>query len=210
VTNPTRRPASEQEREFWRSQALTAAQRDLNRIPARYTNATIDNPDVDAWVTAVTNTAIALADGWREPVIGRGPSLLLVGATGTGKTYQAYAAVRALLTSGIRCAATATTAADMYASLRPRFGVDSEDEFARYAGANVLVLDDLGAAKGTEWNEEINYRLVNHRYEHELATIFTSNIAPKDLPEALGQRVSSRLFEMTSTVALKGADRRTS
>jgi DNA replication protein DnaC len=210
MTNPTRRPASDQEREFWRSQALTAAARDLNRIPARYTNATIDNPDVDAWVSAVTNTAIALSDGWREPVIGRGPSLLLVGATGTGKTYQAYAAVRALLTSGIRCTATVTTAADMYASLRPRHGVDSEDEFARYAGANVLVLDDLAAAKGTEWNEEVNYRLINHRYERELATIFTSNVIPKKLPEAIGDRVTSRLFEMASTVVLKGADRRTS
>lgn len=210
MTNPTRRPASDQEREFWRSQALTAAARDLNRIPARYGNATIDQPDVEAWVAAVTNTAVALSDGWMEPVIGRGPSLLLVGPTGTGKTYQAYAAVRALLGSGIRCSATFTTAADMYASLRPRHGVDSEDEFARYATANVLVLDDLGAAKGSEWNEEVNYRLINHRYERELATVFTSNVPPKDLPDVLGERVMSRLFEMTSIVALKGADRRTS
>jgi DNA replication protein DnaC len=210
VTNPPRRPASDQEREFWRSQALTAAQRDLNHIPARYTNATIDRPEVQAWVDAVTNTAIALSDGWREPIIGRGPSLLLVGPTGTGKTYQAYAAVRALLTSGIRCTALATTAADLYASLRPRFGVDSEDEFTRHATANVLLLDDLGAAKGSEWNEEVNYRLVNHRYERELATIFTTNLTPKQIPDALGDRVASRLFEMATTVVLKGADRRTS
>lgn len=210
MTNPTRRPASEQEREFWRSQALTSAQRDLNRIPARYASAEVDHPDIAAWVTAVTDTAVTLSEGWREPIIGRGPSLLLVGPTGTGKTHAAYSALRALLSSGIRCTATATTAADMYASMRPRHGVDSEDEFARYATANVLFVDDLGAAKGSEWNEEVNYRLINHRYERELATIFTSNVTPKNLPDVLGERVMSRLFEMTSIVALKGADRRTS
>lgn len=209
MTNPTRRPASQSEREFWRSQAHTTAAHHLNRIPARYTNATVDNPDVDVWVTTVIGTAVSLAGEWREPVIGRGSSLLLVGGTGTGKTHAAYAAIRALLTSGIRCTALATTAADLYAALRPRFGIDSEDEFTRYATANVLVLDDLGAAKGSEWNEEINYRLINHRYERELATIFTSNVPPKDLPVALGARVASRLFEMSSTVILGGADRRT-
>lgn len=201
---------TDSERESWRTQALNAARRHLDRIPARYTDATIDHPDVDAWVTTVIETAAAAAADWREPTITEGPSLLLVGATGTGKTHQAYAAVRALLTSGIRCSAVVTTAADLYAAMRPRFGIDSEDEFARHAHTSVLALDDLGAAKPSDWNEEVNYRLINYRYERKLPTLITSNVPPKELARVLGDRVASRLVEMAGTpIVLKGTDRRT-
>lgn len=201
-------PPSDAEIEFRRQQALIKAEPDLRAIPPRYATATPDHPEVADWVARLIEIGNDTADPWLEPGISRGPSLLLVGATGTGKTHLAYGAVRALLTSGVNCRAVVTTAADLYARLRPRHGVDPEAEFERAARARVLVVDDLGAAKGSEWTEEINYRLVNHRYEHEAPTLFTSNVKPKDLPAVLGVRVSSRLFEMTETVVLKGADRR--
>jgi DNA replication protein DnaC len=201
-------PPSDAEVDFRRQQALIKAEPDLRAIPPRYAAAAADHPEVAAWVTRLIEIASDTADPWLEPSITRGPSLLLVGATGTGKTHLAYGAVRALLTSGVNCRAIVTTAADLYARLRPRHGVDPEAEFERVARARVLVVDDLGAAKGSEWTEEINYRLVNHRYEHETPTLFTSNVPPKNLAVALGERVSSRLIEMTTTVVLKGADRR--
>jgi DNA replication protein DnaC len=201
-------PPSDAEIEFRRQQALIKAEPDLRAIPPRYAAATADHPEVADWVARLIEFASGAADPWLEPSITRGPSLLLVGATGTGKTHLAYGAVRALLTSGVNCRAIVTTAADLYARLRPRHGVDPEAEFERVARSRVLVIDDLGAAKGSEWTEEINYRLVNHRYEHEAPTLFTSNVKPKDLPAVLGVRVSSRLFEMTTTVVLKRADRR--
>jgi DNA replication protein DnaC len=86
--------------------------------------------------------------------------------------------------------------------------VDLEAVFERHARADLLVLDDLGASKSTEWTEEINYRLVNHRYENELPTLFTSNVPPKELIGVLGMRVASRLVEMTTRVPLDGEDRR--
>jgi len=137
-----------------------------------------------------------------------GPSLLLVGGTGSGKTFQAYGAVRALGRSGAGLSWTVTTAADLYAALRPRPRVDSEDEFERFARVGLLVLDDLGAAKGTEWNEEVNYRLINYRYEQQLPTIITTNVASGKLPAALGDRVFSRLVEMARRVQIAGSDRR--
>ena len=51
------------------------------------------------------------------------------------------------------------------------------------------MLDDLGAVKTSEWIEEVNFRLVNHRYERMLPTLFTSNLLPKDLATLLGERV---------------------
>jgi DNA replication protein DnaC len=191
----------------WRNQAIETGIRGIeSHVPVRYQGATASDPVVAEWVRT-------LVAGARDPkrsaaAIRRGPSLLIVGSVGSGKTYQAYGAVRALAVSGAYCGWLFTTAADCYAALRPRSGVDSEQEFERYARAGLLVLDDLGAAKGSEWTEEINYRLINHRYEHERPTLITSNVPPKQLADALGARVASRLAEMTTQVVLKGSDRR--
>lgn len=185
---------------------LKAGQRTWDRIPSRYADAVVSVPEVADWVRSVIRS---VADAKMTiPRVGHGPSLLLVGGTGSGKTYQAYGAIRALTVSGASCPWIATTAADLYAALRPRHRVDSEEEFERYLRAAVLVLDDIGAAKGTEWNEEVNYRLINARYEREQPTLITTNVPAKDLQAALGERVTSRLVEMTRRVIIKGADRR--
>lgn len=177
-----------------------------DRIPARYAGALAANPDVRAWMAGLTR--IALAHRRVMVSVTTGPSLLLLGITGTGKTHEAYGMVRGLSVLGIRSRWRVTTAADLYARLRPRHGVDSEAVFAEYGGASLLVVDDLGAVKGSEWTEEVNFRLVNHRYERMLPTLLTSNLRPNDLANALGERVSSRLAEMTERVTLKGTDRR--
>jgi DNA replication protein DnaC len=176
------------------------------RIPVRYADALPASPEVRAWMATLTRRALAS----RRVVVsvGTGPSLLLLGITGTGKTHEAYGMVRGLAALGVRSRWRATTAADLYAKMRPRHGVDSEAVFEEHAGASLLVVDDLGAVKNSEWIEEVNFRLVNNRYERMLPTLFTSNLAPKELANTLGERVASRLAEMTDRVTLKGTDRR--
>lgn len=176
------------------------------RIPARYAEALAANPEVREWMARLTRKAVATR---RVTVaLTTGPSLLLLGITGTGKTHEAYGVVRCLAALGVRSRWRVVPAADLYASLRPRHGVDSEAVFAEHAAASLLVVDDLGAVKGSEWIEEINFRLVNYRYERMLPTLLTSNLRPAELASALGERVASRLAEMTQRVALKGTDRR--
>lgn len=165
-----------------------------SRVPKRYALARPD-ATATAWAQAVT----ANPDETR--------SLLVVGPTGTGKTHYAYSVLRAIAETG-SMAWRAMTAADLYAHLRPRSGRDSEAEFEQLAQTRVLFVDDLAAAKLTEWTEEITYRLVNHRYEQCLPGIFTSNVPPQQLRDALGERVASRLVEMCERVVLKGDDRR--
>jgi DNA replication protein DnaC len=164
------------------------------RVPKRYASA-LPDATASAWANAVAHNA----DDTR--------SLLIVGPTGTGKTHYAYSVLRAVAGTG-STAWLALTAADMYAQLRPRTGRDSEAEFESIAKTSVLFVDDLGAAKLTEWTEEITYRLINHRYEQCLPGIFTSNVPPTQLRDALGERVASRLVEMCERVVLKGDDRR--
>ncbi len=177
------------------------------RIPARYADAVVTHPEIRDWVRAVVADAGA-NHPMACPAIRNGPSLLVLGPTGTGKTFEAWGALRALAVSGARFTFQVTTAADLYAKLRPRHGVDSEAEFESYAKAVVLVVDDLGAAKSSEWVEEVNYRLINTRYERGLPTLCTSNVPVKQLADHLGDRVSSRLTEMARRVVLEGSDRR--
>jgi DNA replication protein DnaC len=181
---------------------LLAARRELandwctRNIPPRWADARADHPAVTAWTIAY------LADPARVP------SLLLHGGTGTGKTHQAFGAMRTLAAAGHHVAWTATTTANLFASLRPRTGVDTEAVFDRYATAPLLMLDDLGAAKASEWTEEITYRLIDHRYGQCLPAIFTTNLLLQALRDSLGDRIASRLMEMTTPVKLAGDDRR--
>ncbi|KJY17968.1 ATP-binding protein [Streptomyces sp. NRRL S-104] len=176
------------------------------RIPPRYRQSLADHPQVAAWVDEVARAGRPGPSGTRG--IAEGPSLLIVGPTGTGKTHQAYGAVRSLLAAGIRLRWEAVTAADLYARLRPRPGLDAERELHALARCPLLVLDDLGAAKGSEWTEELTYRLINYRYEYLRPTLLTTNLPIPKLRTALGDRVASRLSEMTHRVILDGPDRR--
>jgi DNA replication protein DnaC len=176
-------------------------------MPPRYRGAVADHPQVLAWARDVAEAAVAPSLGARRQVT-TGPSLLMAGVVGAGKTHQAYGAVRRLVQSGVGVRWRATTAADLYADLRPRPGVDSERELAAVSRCPLLIIDDLGAAKASEWVEEVTYRLINRRYNHMLPTLVTTNLAIKDLRAYLGDRVTSRLAQMTTRVEFEPVDRR--
>jgi DNA replication protein DnaC len=176
------------------------------RIPLRYRHALAEHPDVLTWVQQVTLACRPGPDN--RPGLGHGPSLLVAGPTGSGKTHQAYGAVRSLLKGRVRLRWTKITATELYAAQRPRQGIDTEREMRELMDTPLLILDDLGAAKSSEWTEELTLRLVNHRYEHMLPTIFTTNLPLAEIKNVLGDRTASRLAEMCERVILTGSDRR--
>ena len=176
-------------------------------MPPRYRGAVADHPQVLAWARDVAEAAVAPSRGARKQVT-TGPSLLMAGVVGAGKTHQAYGAVRRLVQTGVGVRWRATTAADLYADLRPRPGVDSERELATVSRCPLLIIDDLGAAKASEWVEEVTYRLINRRYNHMLPTLVTTNLAIKDLRAYLGDRITSRLAQMTTRVEFEPVDHR--
>lgn len=188
------------------SPPVTALELADARIPPRYRHALADHPRVDAWVADIARAGRPGPGG--APGIATGPSLLIAGPTGTGKTHQAFGAIRDLLTKGVRLRWEATTAADLYAAQRPQHGNDPEQQLWRLARSPLLLLDDLGAAKQSQWTEELTYRLVNHRYNQLLPTLVTTNLPVAELRDAVGDRVASRLAEMTERVILTGRDRR--
>lgn len=169
-------------------------------IPARYRSAETNDGQLVKWADRLIAGDL---NGERT-----GPSVLIVGQTGTGKTHAAFGAIRRYVHGGGIRLVTPVTVADLYARLRPHPASNSEDAFARYANTPVLLLDDLAAAKSSEWTDEVNYRLLNHRYNAALPTLITSNVPPSRLHEVVGDRVASRLAEMCEHVTLKGEDRR--
>jgi DNA replication protein DnaC len=88
--------------------------------------------------------------------------------------------------------------------------------------ADVLVLDDLGSHRVTEWVEDIVTSIITYRYNHRKALITTTNLNPKgsvaytteagtavskkSLAEVIGARASSRLSEMCREVNLFGVE----
>ncbi|WP_051393064.1 ATP-binding protein [Glycomyces arizonensis] len=177
-----------------------------DRFPRRFAAAAVDHPDVKDWV-----------ETWRaDPEAA--PSLLLAGAVGVGKTWQAYAALREAATTVRQHPRfinrvpgpswEAVTSADLYASLRPRTGVDTEAVMETYRRVDMLLVDDLGAAKNSEFVEETTYRILSGRYDDMRPSIFTTNLPPAELKHALGDRIASRLAESCRLVVLDGPDRR--
>ena len=81
--------------------------------------------------------------------------------------------------------------------------------------ADLLVLDDLGAEKTSEWVEETMNLIVNTRYNERRLTLFTSNYMdipddtdPNSLLFRIGVRMRSRLHEMCEFIEMDGADYR--
>jgi DNA replication protein DnaC len=185
------------------------------RCPAKYATATVSVPAVGIWVDCLVSRALAeMRFGY--PVIRGGPWLVLAGKTGRGKTWEAWAAIRALSLSGVRCTWKVVTAADMFVSLRPRAGLDSEEVMTGLVSTGVLVIDDLGLGKDSEWCHQELDRLVLARCACERPTVFTTNVpveAPPGQPcfgTVFGDRVVSRMAEMATVVPFSGPDRRRS
>lgn len=179
----------------WR-QARTQIQ--LSRMPVAYRRAEL--PRTSAGVIALKWLRDFRA-GDRKP-------LAILGPTGTGKTYTAMALARLLLTEDF-VPVTIVTSADLMAALRPSTVAEHANlDLMALAVAPVMVLDDLGAERMSEWTEEQLYRLADERSRNARPTIVTSNMEGSALRARYGDRVIGRLFGGAALIKLDGADRR--
>jgi len=184
-------------------------------IPKRYQHCTIANFCAynESLERAVARTR-QMAETF--PAVGRG--LFLEGQPGVGKTHLAAAVLRQVVqTSGVRGLFYDTR--DLLRVIRstydPAIRTTELEVLRPVMQADLLVLDDLGAEKTSEWVEETMNLIVNTRYNGRRLTIFTSNYPdiPDDAdPNALifriGHRMRSRLHEMCEFVTMDAADYR--
>ena len=184
-------------------------------IPKRYLHCTLHN------FTAYNESldrAVALAKRVADafPDVPRG--LFLEGQPGVGKTHLAVAVLKqAIQTTGARGLFYDTR--DLLRIIRSTYDPSTRttelDILRPVMTAELLVLDDLGAEKTSEWVDETMNLIVNTRYNERRLTIFTSNYPdipddtdPQSLLFRIGARMRSRLHEMCEFVVLDAADYR--
>lgn len=133
--------------------------------------------------------------------------IYLYGDCGTGKTHTAYAILKECSKKMIKARLYNST--EILDKLKQDFSENTQRHFNslnEYAG--LLIIDDIGAEKATDWVLETYYKIINNRYEKQYPTVFTTNLSLDDLVEIYGDRIPSRIGEMCKVIELKGEDRR--
>ena len=198
-----------------REQAAERRMREA-RIPPRYQRCTLDN-----FVTYQNEELLRAVESARRfadafPVVQKG--LMLIGPPGIGKTHIAVAVLRDVVKrTGARGLYYDTRALlrDIRTTYNPVLHMAEMDVIRPVMEAEVLVLDDLGAERLTDWVEETMSLIVNTRYNERRPTIFTSNY--EDIPDEgelnsllvrVGFRLHSRLREMCEFLEYDGPDYR--
>lgn len=138
----------------------------------------------------------------------QGTGLLLCGQVGTGKSFLAAAIANELIGQGTPCLMTNFNR--IISRISEKFGGDQKylDDLNRF---DLLIIDDLGAERDTEFTWEKVMNVIDARYRAGLPIIITTNLGPKDFTDMTDirrQRVFSRLKEMCVLLEIKGSDRR--
>jgi DNA replication protein DnaC len=198
----------------WRD-ALTAKLLGEANIPPRYRKCDLDSfrDNNDSLATAVRR-ARKFAEAF--PIVDKG--LFFLGKPGLGKTHLSVAILK-LVINRTNASALFYDVRELLKNIRNTYNPvvrNTEGQVIRpVMEAELLVLDDLGAEKTSEWVDETLNLVVNTRYNEKRLTIFTSNYPvlddltdPDNLIVRVGYRMWSRLHEMCEFVELKSFDYR--
>jgi DNA replication protein DnaC len=170
-------------------------------IPKRYKSAKFE--DVPSNIQALIKNIIDSRKG-----------IYIYGDCGTGKTHIAYAIAKYCDSEG-KIRNMFFNIPELIRFLKKDFDevnktLSSDNtnfaEVLNYKG--LLIIDDLGTEKLTDWVEETIYAIINKRYENVVPTLFTSNLSPAKLTEKYGDRIVSRIVGSCDIVELKGEDKR--
>jgi hypothetical protein len=131
-------------------------------------------------------------------------NLVITGQVGTGKTWAVWHAAERAVRAGYGGRIVMGTAARLRRIAAP--ATADPAELTRWAQAGLLVIDDLGAVRLSEWDLDHLMELVDTRWANQRPMVVMSNVT--DLRALLGERISSRLAHGALVIELDGPDRR--
>ena len=166
-------------------------------IPPRFQGRTFDNYQAnnDGQARALRK-ARGYAESWPE-MKAAGTCLIFSGNAGTGKTHLACAIANQLMGQGV--SSLFTTVSDAMRAIKRTYDGDSNltemQAIASFVDPQLLILDEVGGNRGTEYELQLMFDIINKRYENCRPTIILTNLDPGALREHLGERVMDRLRE---------------
>jgi len=185
---------------------------DKAKLPRRYAGCHFNSysPSDPSQVKALR---LATQFTMEYPAVERG--LIFTGPVGVGKTHLAVSILKGLTERGFSCLfyEFGSLLKEIQDSYNANTKASELGVLAPVLNAHVLVLDELGASKPTDWVRDTMAHIINTRYNDKKATIFTTNY-PDDrrnereetLEDRIGIRLRSRLYEMCTTIDMKGPD----
>jgi DNA replication protein DnaC len=207
--------------------AAGAGPASVARIPPRYEHCTLETFEPgNASLSAALERAMSFCSGYPHLGPDEGLGLLFSGDNGVGKTHLAVAVLRELAAAkGARGQFWDfhELIREIKSSYDPETRTTELQVLEPVVEADVLLLDDLGAWKMTDWMNDTLFYILNSRYMAKRPTIITTNYQDVTREEALaadplrrkeflveriGQRLRSRLMEMCLVVRMQGADHR--
>jgi DNA replication protein DnaC len=196
-------------------------------IPVRHSRSTIDNfmmPEGNPILKNTMGLVQREVNSFVREYLPDGKGMLFFGGPGSGKTHLAVGALRALIARGFD--GVFFDYQDLIERIRKGWdsnaGTSDKVAYQTALDTPILVLDDLGAHRATEWIEDVIHGIIGHRYNHQKTIIATTNLADDDdqiregvmpggqainrktLSQVIGERSSSRLHEMCRVIKLWG------
>lgn len=173
-----------------------------SNLGRRFEDRTFENFDRGQFPTAYEKVK-AYAEGFGSNC---GESLLLTGNPGTGKTHLAAAATNYIVKE-LGMPVRFGSFLELLENLKKGFG--SADDLGReLVDVPLLVIDDLGKERQSEWSNAVLYRVINGRYENYAPVIITTNEDLQTLRHNVGEATFSRIIEMCDGVSMNGEDYR--